>query len=343
MRYLFLFILSNLFLLVAPLSGGHHSPIFSSQLSKASPGDFVVTHQSGNYSLLVVRSLEKGRLILEEITVPERKVRLNKINWSDWVHNQAPGHTSWIMFEIDLANASLLEGYHLTKRGWLYLQEDDHLLVKLLQLSAERLSSEERKRIGPAPRFGEPDFRPLWSPSIVFEGTKRKDPTEAWRAQWPNDKSQLSGSRIDAYFNTALPDFPFPFWLEIYGGHYTEKIRVVQAGKNLHSPAPALPRRPIVFLQAIENNQEQLTMRLGCPRYYTDLKVFAINTAGPLQAGIPVPFSLKREGEEVSLTLDKKGLSHRLTSQHRYRFAITADGLAESYAESQDTFLVESN
>ncbi len=190
----------------------------------AEAGDYVVTEQAKNYSVLIIRQKSAERLVLEEISTP----KLQK-SWKRWVEERAPGATSWVMYEIDLKTDKLLDSYSFTQGGWLYMEEGSHFLTKLLTLPLEKLKPGQRKRIGPAPLTGEDDRRSLWMPQA-----------DVYETCWPEDRSRIASSKIHVYFTTS----PFPSWIEVHEGHYDFKIRALESGKGLESPRKMFPKRP---------------------------------------------------------------------------------------------------
>jgi hypothetical protein len=209
----------------------------------ARPGDFIVTHVSHHYSLLLVRAIDPSLLCLEEITVPEGQVDASKINWSKWVQTQAPGHTSWVLYRIDLTENKLKDSYCFSKKQWLFHEESENLFSKMISLPLLKTPLEQRRRIGPPPLAGEVDQRALWIPPLIINGKKiSKAPFDVWQAKWPNDASPLSGCIVDLYFHSSPSASPFPFWIEVQSTHYSLKIRGVNSGSGLVSPMP-LPTR----------------------------------------------------------------------------------------------------
>ncbi len=198
-----------------------------------SEGDFIVTHQEKNYSLLRAVKVYENHLVFEEISIPENSIDLSKESWRSWIAHKAPKHTSWISYEIDLSEKKLVSLYSVDTNTTLQPSQEHNFLVRLLNLDFSKVSKKNRKKIG-LPTEDGPDTRGLWIPPVVFEGLKLSKPEiEVWSALWPNDNSPLSGSQIDLYWN---PPFPLPYWIEIKGGHYTFKLRVIESGKNLLTP-----------------------------------------------------------------------------------------------------------
>jgi hypothetical protein len=305
-------------------------------------GDYIVTEQSKNYSLLFVRSITENTIIFEEITAPVKEVASSKTNWHDWILARAPSHTSWISYEIDLNKNHLKESFSYTQNGWLYLQDSDYLLAKLLTLSLERVPETERKRIGPAPSSDESDTRALWNPSLVIEGKKiAKTRSEVWRGKWPDDETLLAGCSIHLYFDANRPNFPFPYWIEIQSSHYALKVRTIDSGTGLASPMPLLPHKTPVFLGIPQRQSEHLQFRLRTPSYYQNLNLYALDLSASNTELIPLPTSRKSLNEkgEMILEVDKKNLTEILIRGHSYRFIVIAEEDNEGYAETHQPFL----
>ncbi|MES2345763.1 MAG: hypothetical protein V4494_07500 [Chlamydiota bacterium] len=313
-----------------------------SKFVNAQDGDYIVTEQNRNYSLLFVRAISEDHIIFEEITVPVKNIDASKMNWNEWLSSKAPGHTSWISYEIDLNKNSLKESFSYTQNGWLYLQDSDYLLAKLLNLPLERVQEADRRRIGPAPSSGENDTRALWNPSLVVDGKKIAKPkSEVWRGKWPDDKTLLAGCSIDLYFDTTRSHFPFPYWIEIQSTHYALKVRTIDSGTALTSPMPLLPHKTPVFLSIPQKQAEHLQFRLRTPSYYQNLNLYAIDLSSDSTALIPLPTTKKtvNESGEILLETDCKNLNTLFIRGHFYRFIVIAEEDKDGYAETSQPFL----
>ncbi len=244
-------------------------------------GCYFVTEQDNNYSLFFLREVQKNSLLFEEISIPTHLIKKASTNWKKWLSSGAPGHTSWIQYEIDPVNLHLLEAYSFSRKGWLYLDESDHFLSKLLSLPLTRIKHEERKRIGPAPTDDATDHRKVWNPPLVFEGTKIKAPCEAWKALWPQDSSLLSSCQITLYFPPKEIS-SFPSWIEANNGHFNYSIKMVDSGKNMSSPLTRrIPYRPPLLLKHIQKNGSQVDIPIKAPAYYKSFALFAFDLSKP--------------------------------------------------------------
>jgi hypothetical protein len=206
-------------------------------LKFAKPGDYLVTMQNKNYSLLLVRSVEAGQISVEEITVPA--VRLPSkpgFSWKRWIQEGAPKNSSWLLYKIKLPEGTMQQAYSYTRNEWVVVPQTQNFLSTLLNLKMQRIPQEERKRVGLKHSNDRPDDRPLWEPKLVFEGkTVPGVAFCAWRARWPKDGSGLSGKVIEAYLPKEEGSYPayFPYWMEVIGMVGKAKVRIVDAGSLL--------------------------------------------------------------------------------------------------------------
>lgn len=228
--------LATLFLLLFSLPSFAELFPLKEKYSQAKAGDFIVTEIDRTYSLLFIREITQEHLLLEEIAVPEAQVDLKKIQWALWVQNKAPGHTSWTVYQIDRDSGQLIEAFSYSKKGWLYLDETQQFLSKLLCLPMNLLKTEDRKKIGPQPTHQEEDRRAVWNPPLILNGKKQeKAQFEAFRGVWPEDGTPMSKCAVELYFSQNYPAFPFPYWIEVKSPHYAIRLRAVDSGSGITS------------------------------------------------------------------------------------------------------------
>lgn len=312
------------------------------KFTHAHPGDYIVTEQSKNYSLLFVRSINEDSIILEELSVPSHLINLNDTNWQTWVMSRAPGHTSWVSYEIDFQNNKLKESFSYTQNGWLFLQDSDYLLAKLLSLKLEKVHEIDRRRIGPAPSSGERDTRAVWNPSLVIEGKKINKPkSEVWHGKWPDDGTLLAGCGIELYFDSNRPSFPFPYWIEIQSSHYALKVRTIDSGAGLSSPMPLLPYKSPVFIGKPQKKADLLQFLLKTPSYYQKLNLFVVDLTALDRTPLFIPTTRKNLSNlgEILLEVNEKDLYPILKSGHSYRWIVIAEEGSNGYAEIEQPFL----
>lgn len=218
--------------------------LLRNNLHRAKAGDFIVTAQNKTYTLLLVRDKTDKTLTFEEITTSSGKVPKNFTSWKTWIESGAPGHTSWVMYNINLATGDVLNSFSFTKNEWYSIPQSQNFLSTMLNLHLKYIPENERKRVGPRPHSGTPDWRPYWQPRLVVEGqTLTGVGFSAWRTRWPKDGSELANKSIEVYIPQENEKYPsyFPYWLQISGMIGKAKIRIVDSGSHLLSPQPKLP------------------------------------------------------------------------------------------------------
>jgi hypothetical protein len=227
-----------LFLLIASIA--YPATTLKSRLVRGTPGDYIVTSQGGNYSLLLLRSIEGSKMVIEEISIEQDYVDLKKISWKNWVEKKAPQASSWTALYFDLENNKLTKCYSYLENQWMVMEGADHFVKELLMLTLQPTRDNERKRVGPAPEAGEIDRRKLWTPQFILDGAKQKKTDfEVLRAKWPNDQTRLAGCVIELYLDPQRPNFPFPYWTELQHPHFTFKVSTIDSGTGMTSPMPS--------------------------------------------------------------------------------------------------------
>ncbi len=289
------------------------------KITKGSPGDYVVTEQAGTYTVLLIRSLSNRYVILEEIDAPTLNVDTNNISWKEWIREEAPGHTAWISYVIDLEKNKLLESYSHSKAAWLYAEDPNHFLPRLLTLPLEKTPLDKRKKIGPPPTGDEQDHRSLWAPSIMFEGKKvPKAEISAWSSRWPQDNSIIAGCEIEVY----VSQFALPYCVEIRSPHYKAAIRAIDSGKDMHSPKALVFQQSPFFIGAPLWKKETLEFHLHCPIYFSKLQLLALDLTSETMPLIEISEITPSTPGELSLKLEEKMLNAHLQKGHRYRWVL---------------------
>lgn len=209
-------------------------------LRRAKPGDFVVTLQQKNYTLLLVRSYFGDDIGIEEITVPVNLIPKGNFSWRSWVQQGASCHTAWIYYRVNIPSGTIQQAYSFSRHEWISIPQWQNFMTTLLNLPLYPISERDRKRVGPPPSGDTPDRRPIWQPKMVVDGQEIAGVAfEAWRTRWPKDGSELSGKAIEIYLPKDSERYPsyFPFCLQVSGMVGKGKVRIVDAGKQLFSPA----------------------------------------------------------------------------------------------------------
>jgi hypothetical protein len=304
------------------------------------PGDYMVTEQDRNYSLLLLRESREGSLLFEEVSVPSHMINKSSINWKEWMTKGAPGHSSWIQYEIDPKTFELLEAYSFSKKGWLYLDESDHFLSKLLSLPLTKIEEGDRKKIGPAPKEDDQDRRKVWNPPFMQEGEKIKASTEAWKACWPEDSSLLSSCQITLYFPPKELS-AFPSWIEANNGHFSYSIKMIDSGKQMTSSLTRrLPHRPPQMFKHIQKSTSHIEIPIKASPYYKSFSLFAFDLAKPGTRIGPIEFEMKEgtQKDDKVLNISIDTLSSLFERNHHYKWLLMPQGTDCFIIESEDFF-----
>jgi hypothetical protein len=210
-------------------------------LQRAVPGDYLVISSNKTDTLMHIYDKQNHILTIEEIAIPNCR-KPESLSWKNWLEQNAPGNTSWVMYDINLHTGRMLRYYSFSKNGWFEISDSENFLSTLLNLKLTPIPQEARKRVGPKPKSG-PDWRSLWQPRMVVNGSVIKDVRfNAWQTRWPKDNSELAGKTIEIYLHLESQRYPayFPYWLQVNGVVGKAKIRIIDSGTQLRSPKPSL-------------------------------------------------------------------------------------------------------
>ena len=148
---------------------------------------------------------------------------------------------------------------------------------------------------------------------------------DVYEVYWPKDESPLSNKRIELFFDHNEANFPFPYWAKVTDASDAAfKIRILDSGKHLPSPKKELPRRAITFAKQIEESEEGVSIFLNVPKYYEDLKLFALSTNKEAKP-IAIPFSVTTNGEERTLFITQEKLKKTLKKGSSYTLLIKTE------------------
>ncbi len=296
-------------------------------------GDYAVTEQGGTSSVLLIRALTPTHLILEEIDAPTL-VRKSD-SWKEWIAMEAPGHTAWLTYIIDLKNNQLQECYSYTQGGWLATNDSHHFLPRLLSLSLQKTAQDQRKRIGPAPEAGEEDRRSIWSPSVIVEGQKvDKAAITAWKTKWPTDGSLISGCEIEVYFSSQA----FPVWIEVKSPHYKASLRSVDSGQGMSSPKPLVFQQSPLILGSGIWKSDAVELMIHCPTYFTAYKIFASDLTDSHHPLVELAESPLLQSSQSTLKISETTLEQNLIKGHQYRWVLVPTAFPSLVIYSEQTF-----
>lgn len=298
-------------------------------------GDYVVTEQAGTYTVLLIRSLTDRHLLLEEIDVPTVNHDPSKIGWKQWVDQEAPGHTAWVSYLIDLEKNQLIETYSHARNAWMFAEDPNQFLARLLTLSLQKTPSDKRKRIGPPPSAGAEDHRSLWSPPVTIEGKTVDKPTiTAWSGRWPSDGSIIANCEIELYFS----QFPFPYWIEVRSPHYKASMKTIDSGSGMASPKSVVFQQSPFFIGGSLWKENGFEFHFHTPPYFSQFKIFAMDTSVKEKPLIEIAHSGKTAPGEVKVEIPSKLLDNKLQRGHRYKWVVMSQEYPNVIIYSDNAF-----
>jgi|GEM_PF-300974 len=319
------FIVALMLLLSTPLLANKADFSLLHNFSHAQKGDYIVASINRNYTLLHIHDKTAHTLVVEEITIPAGHLPNKNVNWREWIKSGAPHNTSWIMYEIEPTTGKMLEFYSHTQHCWSETIDTDNFLATLLNLSTNKVPDNKRKKVGPAPMPGELDRRRVWHPPLYCDGKAVEGAKfDSWKSRWPNDGTELAGKTLEIYIPQKKGAYPsyFPYWIEVRGSVIKAKLRVVDAGKNLYSPKPAIPRRPPSMVDKGQVNEGMLSFRLKTPAYYKDFYLYATAIDNPWKTPINLRCTIEKTDDPhvIRLLVQANDAKTQLTDGQRYRF-----------------------
>ena len=225
-------------------------------LQRAQPGDYIVIMADKTQTLMHIYDKNDRILTMEEVVIPKNKRRQTAaLGWTEWMQAEAPGNTSWVMYDIDIKSGQMLRYYSFSKKSWFEIPEADNMISKLLNLKLTKLPDSARKRVGV--RLHGQEKRALWQPPVTVNGQRVKDVAfDAWKTKWPKDGSELSGKSIEVYLPQESQKYPsyFPYWLQVSNMVGKAKIRIIDSVIGLRSPKPPLtPHSHLTYQQKLNN------------------------------------------------------------------------------------------
>lgn len=216
--------------------------VMRDNLSRAKAGDYIVTVQGKNYTVLLVRAKTNDTLTIQEITTTESRIKAGQqYSWKKWIETGAQGSSSWVQYTIDLNTAQMQNFKSLQKTGWTELPQRENFLTTLLNLRLRKIPIQNRKKFGMEILTGTNDPTKVWQPKMIVDGQLIEGVLfDAWKTQWPKDNTEMSGRAVEIYLPIDEGSYPsyFPYWLQISGTIGKAKVRIIDSGTNLRSPHP---------------------------------------------------------------------------------------------------------
>lgn len=325
MRWIFL----TIFALFSCFAWGNEISL-KKKLAEAKPESYLVTEQNKTFTLIYVREIKNNTIVLEEVNIPAASFQKKSMSWQEWFENGAPGHTNWVISQINLSTGNFEEVYSFTHQGWIDISHSTPFMSTLLNLRFKEVPENKRRRIGLPPGYGKPDRRPLWNPRLVVNGTTVLNiPFTVWKARWPCDGTELSRKTIEIYLpqkiiSPTIPLYPdyFPYWLEVEGKIGSAKIRVVDSGVGIHSPKHSLPHRPPQLIENASLTDAGLTLKLKTPSYFREFILLAEKLDDLFTKTFPLPCITHLTDDKAIVNVPKEELEKWMIPGESYRFII---------------------
>lgn len=327
--------MKTLFILMSLLSPLVCAQTFiKKRLMNAQAGDFALYEKQKNQHLLHIHSIKNNKLVLEEMSFSKKKMP-NGVK--AWLQHNKDDFSSHNMIEIDLERGNVLECYSFTQKRFIELSKEECFILNLIELNLKNVPDSEKRKIGPAPQEGF-DRRKIWSPPHVVEGKKIKTNFQVLSAKWPTDNTPLSGKYIETYFD---PTSPFAYWIEIKDtSGLALRVLCKDSGKNLKPLSKEMPRRHPRIIGSLKERQDKLTLKVSCPAYYEDFKVYATNIHSEFSTPYEVGFTIKYNEKQniLNIILNKNELKKILEPNQSYALEFHTYSPIHCRLESIDSF-----
>ena len=309
----------------------------------AQDGDYLVTLYDRTYTLFHIIEVTVDLIVIEEVSISQIEWKEQGTDWKSWLQKGGIGNQSWVVYELDLKTANILEYYSLTRKGWLDVLPQENFISSLFNLEFKRVPDEKRRKIGREPSPGAIDVRRNWNPPLYFEGKKlSKVEYEVWKTRWNKDESPLSNKEIHIYLPEGKSDLPsyYPYWLQVSNDFAKAHIRVVDSGRNMKSSVQEVPKRSPIFIQEPLYQNGLLTLIFRVSSSFKQFSVYAYSK----QLGFDVPIILEGFYEQLSpnewkVTVNKEELRGKLQLGCKYTFVLAVEGYTENFIETRIPFL----
>ncbi len=301
---------------------------------KAAPGDFLVFSHNKNITLFHVFAKENNGFIIEEISAFSDVRDTFHSDWQRWINEGAPGHTSWVMYELhpEGKNRNLI--YSFSQRNWQTLYPEEQIFPTLFSLKFHKIPDRKRKKAGPSPAPGEPDRRPPWNPPIFANGISIPSSCDAYEAVWPDDGSVLAGKKIEIYLPEDQDLFPtyFPFRIQIFNHLTSAKMRVIDSGKSFRSIRSGLPLLPPSLLTDHYSPEGDLIFQLKTDPKIKSFRVYAREKEGYELREIP---HIEKEGpSSFTVRIANETILRLLDPEKSYYFSFEPDNRSDLRIET---------
>ena len=303
------------------------------KLAQASPGSFLVIEQNKTFTFFHIHDASRSNVVIEEVSIPAATFAKAPLKWKEWFEKGAPGHTSWIMSQVNLETGAFEETFSFTHKGWIDMADSNPFFTTLLCILFREVPENERRRVGLPPGYNKVDHRPIWNPRLTVDGhILTNTHFFAYKARWPADGTELSRKNIEI----SLPANPiptqesvrypvyFPYWMEVDGKIGSVKVRVVDSGMHAHSPKGGLPKRSPQLIGETKIDEQGIHFQLKSPLYYREFILLVEESGAIFGHTFPLPCETFSDDKGlVSLLVSKEELKKLNLQGKSYRFLIS--------------------
>ena len=286
---------SVLLLLFIPLFGFS----FKEKCQDGTKGDYVVYRQGHQISFISLFDKTEKTLIIEEIHTLDTNPRLSLDAVKDWAGKGALGGTQWILYEMSLDNAEILEAYCPPKKAFITFDQETPVLAKLVS-----------NKIVPL------------------------DKSVLYRKYWEEDNTPLSQLRIDLHYDPNAIE-TFPYMIDIQNRvHPLARFSQIDQGHFFQSAIKYFPRRPPEFETGIQQKGAFLTAILRCPKGFAPFSLYLqqISTTTLTK----VEFTAEKRGEAYHLKVElPKNISLK---DKKFRLSAKTEGIHSTRIDSIEVF-----
>jgi hypothetical protein len=314
---------SVLLLLFIPLFGFS----FKEKCQDGTKGDYVVYRQGHQISFISLFDKTEKTLIIEEIHTLDTNPRLSLDAVKDWAAKGALGGTQWILYEMSLDNAEILEAYCPPKKAFITFDQETPVLAKFFSVDWELMPDQRRKIY---PKTGK-----VWSPpKLVSNKIVPLDKSVLYRKYWEEDNTPLSQLRIDLHYDPNAIE-TFPYMIDIQNKvHPLARFSQIDQGHFFQSAIKYFPRRPPEFETGIQQKGAFLTAVLRCPKGFAPFTLYLQQVSTTTLT--KVEFASEKRGESYHLKVElPKNISLK---DKKFRLSAKTEGIHSTRIDSIEVF-----
>jgi hypothetical protein len=174
------------------------------RIRNARVGDWCIQQIDYTTVAWLVRQAQH-QFILQEWTVPASACEQNGSDpqlWSQWIRQNQDKPESMRLLWTEAEGWKI---WDCTRESWTALEREQSLVGALFSAAFDSVDPAHQRRIGPRPKAGTEDNRPVWRPSLARSWPR----VEVWRRRLPLDPGAENTFLLTVW--CAPPEYPgFP-------------------------------------------------------------------------------------------------------------------------------------